>query len=160
MSETTFRSIIQFRKRTGSIYTHTRTDTHRQIQLPWCLYAFCMVLSHWWRVCHVLKGMVTQAASSLSSGVTRPLRSNNRDSRHQRRGSTENRLRQLLWHSFSSCRCSGMAKNHFYKDLRHMFEFHRISSIGVMGAIFMKHAGGPENLQPIGLYISARCCQA
>lgn len=157
MLEATFRSIIQFRKQVGSIHAHARARTHRRTPLPWCLYAFCMFLSHRWRVCHVLKGMATQAASSLSSRVTRPLRSNNGDSCRQRPGSAYNSLSGSRPHAVAAPASPGIVSKKIFNTCS---DFHSIISIGVMGAMFMKHAEGPGNLQPIDLYFSARCCQA
>lgn len=104
---------------------------------------------------------MTQAASSLSSGVTRPLCFNNRDSRHQKPWFNlkigSDRLPGTCLHAAAS---PVWPKIFSEKIFDICLNFHSIISIGVLGAMFMKHVAGPGNLQPIDLYFAARCWQA
>lgn len=160
MLETTFRSIIQFRQHNGSIHARTHAALHTQAtQLTQYTESVAMVsvcflhvpVTSATRVCYEWKGTVTWAARrSVSSGATRPLRSNNTDSQHQRPPLNLNHFSLALVCILLLFPVSlGTVSK---KDFNTCLNFHCIISIGVTSVMFMKHAEGPGNLQPFGLY--------
>lgn len=154
MLETTFRSIIQFRKHVGSI--RGRTHMHG-LSCHGVMCAFCMFLSHlvmcwraWWpkQPAAFPQGWhVHYVLTTGTAGVRGPVQ--------PKTGSDS--LSGTCPHAAASPLSPRIISKKIF-NIR--LNFHGIISIGVLGAMFMKHAEGPGNLQPIGLYFAARCCQA
>lgn len=150
MLETTFRSIIQFRQHTGSIRTHKHVAASARTRVygfscHGVRTLFCMFLSCRQCECHVLKGMVTQAASSFSSRVTCPLRSNSRDSQRPGLVQPETRTDSRSGTHLHTTTVAVSPKIMFKKKIiLHMFEFPRHN--------FRRCQYSWSNLRPIGLY--------